>query len=252
MNRGDALPGGATIASLAGSVMITAANTVVFWCLGGSGGSGDAAVKPFPEQKNFYGIFTTGTSDLGTGTKLILEPKLSIPFNIVEYIEELEAIDAALHALGGELAFGPTLWLGFPVAYDVQSVAVDAFVCNLTNSLNTPSKLIGTPADPTATFPADPKNLNLTLGYSTGFDFGIGIYGEVSILKIFSLGGEYDFPGLLALLGISPAGGSYTHTLTQTIGTKLTAAMISPPASSGGACNLSTNPPRVVLAPPPR
>lgn len=208
----------------------------IIWALQNGGGAGDAEMKPFPGYKYYFGMSGSDSGTLGHLPNAVAEPKMHMPFNIVPQVAPLEAINVTLHALLGELAMGPTLWFGIPVSVGVKSIDIDGVsYTNIKPSGG--GRLTGSA---TGSAPASPKHMKVTLSHTAGFDFGVGFYVEVSVLKLFSFNGNLDM-SLLDLMGIKVSSGSFDNTLENDIGNVTLAESC--------ACGLETANIKVILDP---
>lgn len=174
--------------------------------------SQDGELKEFPNKKGYWGAFASTRQAYGYGDSVVAEPKMRFPINIVPDVPELEAINVGLHALLGELSMGPDIWIGVPVTTSIAKITLDG--SNYTNVHAAGGGKL------TASGPAlsgAPSKMTIDLNHDAGFDFGVGLYAEVSVLKIFSLSGNLDI-SLLHLFGITVHGTTYTDTYSADVG----------------------------------
>lgn len=198
--------------------------SAIKWAMQEGGGEGDAEIKPVPNSKGYWGMVGYSSQSFGYTDTAVAEPKVQIPIDVVPEIEELEAVNVALHALLGELSMGPSIYFGIPVTVKVNSITIDgAKYTGITPSGD--GKLTGTTSD-TPPF-GNPSKMQVELSHSAGFDFGGGAYAEVSILKIFSLSGSFDVSiiGLYAeAFKMEPASTYFNNTLENDIGSTIVAS----------------------------
>lgn len=170
--------------------------SAIKWAMSSAGGDENTDIKSIPNSSGYWGMIGYNSKNFGYTDTAVAEPRVHIPIDVVPEIEALEAINLALHALLGELSMGPTIWFGIPVYISINSISLDdTKYTNITASGN--GKLTGTTTGPP---PGTPLEMQVELAHSAGLDFGVGVYAEISILKIFSLSGNYDL-SILDLFG---------------------------------------------------
>lgn len=214
--------------------------SAIKWAMQEGGGEGDAEIKPVPNSNGYWGMIGHSSKNFGYTDTAVAEPKVQIPIDVVPEIEELEAVNIALHALMGELSMGPSIYFGIPVTAKINSITIDgAKYTGITPTGD--GKLTGITSDDP---PVAPSKMQVELAHSAGFDFGAGAYADVSILKIFSLSGSFDVSiiGLFAeALQMEPASKYFNNTLKNDIGSTIVSAASTSDMQTAGI--------RVVLEP---
>jgi hypothetical protein len=131
-----------------------------------------------------------------------------------------EALDVTLSAIG----FGPTLGLDVPVNIQIKGVTLDDVKFDKTK-ITDDGKWQGTKADPATVVADPPEKITFTMEHTPYLDFTIGLYAELQLVELFHVGASVSMD-VLGIFNIEPTLGTYTHTLTNTIGRDYLAANI--------------------------
>jgi hypothetical protein len=162
------------------------------------------------------GLFDSGIlstwSFLGEASKALLEdppgrlaatPSLTIPINIVDFIGPMKSLNAGLHKVKGELAFGPTVTLAMPVDLAVEGFTVAGGQGPGSSAdygdLRFEEDTIIATGPP---FTTVPDELTTNVSFTAGFDFAIGWYVKVSACNLFELSAQVTLFDLIATLGL--------------------------------------------------
>lgn len=157
----------------------------------------------FDLQKNSF------SKNNGTMTA---KPTFNIPVDISSFIPALKAINTTLKALMCGFQTGPQIGLQIPVSVSVDKITLDTTEVAITSYSG--GKGSGTAS---ASLPTNPQKMTLSFKHSPGFDFTLGWFANLSLCKLFSIGGNVSFP-VLNLLGIKVVIGTYHNDLSNTVG----------------------------------
>jgi hypothetical protein len=161
--------------------------------------------------------------NLWTIAVLAAAATVEVPFlNVasVAIIAVHEALDVTLSAIG----FGPTLGLDVPVNIQIKGVTLDDVKFDKTK-ITDDGKWQGTKTDPAAVVADPPEKITFTMEHTPYLDFTIGLYAELQLVELFHVGASVSMD-VLGIFNIEPALGTYTHTLTNTIGRDYLAANV--------------------------
>jgi hypothetical protein len=193
------------------------------WAMQEGGGEGEGEVEKIPDTIDYRGMLAHSSHSFGYTNSATAEPKFYLPIDFVPDVPVLEAINVALHALLGEFKMGPQLSFGTVVTAMVNSITIDG--AKYTDIQASNGKLTGTTADPP---PASPQKMQVELGYHAGWDFEIGFFAEVSVLKLFSLGGSFNISIVELIANLASKQDNRTtvhyHTLENDIGSTIVAS----------------------------
>lgn len=160
-----------------------------------------------------YGLFDDVTNGFASTGNFSVNPGFSLPINIVPFIPGLAQINEGLEALLGGLFIGPTIGMAIPatVHFNGISIANQAYQVTGRNG----NQISGTiqPGGPTA----QAGQLQVNMDRSPGLDLTLGLGANVTLLKLFSIGGSISFD-VLGALGIRPDLGTFPFTLANTLG----------------------------------
>jgi hypothetical protein len=145
-----------------------------------------------PDLKRTYAM-VDGAGDSSTiEPDLSATPKLVLPFNLANYFAPFKAINDGLSKICGEISFGPSLHLQFPVTFNFSEFTMVGGLAGGAGSAEY-GKVIysgnqiratgGTRFNPDA----KPTRLISHVTYETGFALGISAHFKVSVAKFFSL-----------------------------------------------------------------
>ncbi len=158
-----------------------------------------------------YGLFDEVTNGFVETGDFSVRPGFSLPINFVEFIPGLSEINEALEALAGGLFIGPTIGITIPAQVNLTDIEVGGQ--NYSNLQISGSTVSGTSTGPAG----GGSTLEVGLTRTPGLDFTLGIGANISICKIFSLGGSYSVD-ILELLGIQIDLGTFPTSLSNTVG----------------------------------
>jgi hypothetical protein len=138
-----------------------------------------------PDLKKTFGM----VDGVGDGTTvepdLSASPKLTLPFNLVNYIPGMKAFNQKLSKVNGEISAGPSLHLQFPVTFNFDKFTV---VDGATRTDYGDVKYEGNQLK--ATGPkfdsSQPSRVISHVIYQTSFVLGISMHFKVSLAKFFS------------------------------------------------------------------
>lgn len=151
---------------------------------------------------------------ISNGGELDAAPTYNIPVDISSMVEPIALLNLSLKALLSHLSFGPLFGIQIPVKVKMKSVTVyDTKYSNLHFNGYT---VTGTK---TGTDPDYPREINVELEHTAGFDLALGVFLNLNLVKLFNVGFSVTWP-LLKLLGIEPKLGPHTNNLSNTIGEK--------------------------------
>lgn len=149
-----------------------------------SGGSYQKGELQMPSGASFAarevdlgGLARTGTSSL--------RPEFFMILNVVNLFPSLKAANVALKEFGGSLEVGPTINLVMPVEIAVTGIRTDGLHHVVTGNVG--NRLVGIESHP-ANVPAGTMEVVLT--HRSSVEFGMGLGCNISVLKVFSLGGH--------------------------------------------------------------
>jgi hypothetical protein len=173
-----------------------------------------------PNLGQAYGFFATSSNNFATGPYANAEPILTLPINIVPFLEDtplapIYALDETLQVIWGGFAVGPQIGLGTPVKVQMKSISVgSATYGNISNSGGNITGTSSSSADP------NPTTMAIDFEHTTGFVLTGGLFGQIWALKIFSIGASINWD-LLGIFGIQINAGPFDNTSTNTIGQNL-------------------------------
>ncbi|MBS2034500.1 hypothetical protein JST97_05920 [bacterium] len=151
-----------------------------------------------PKLTASYGIFDSVSDGFRVSQTLSVNPKFSLPLNLVPLIPGLAQINEGLEALLGGLFLGPTVGVAIPAVVKINSVEVGGSTYTIDSSSGT--VLTGTRSGTGQ----DGDRIKFNMDRSPGIDIALGFAANVSVLKLFSLGGSIS-TDLLKTLGVDPA-----------------------------------------------
>lgn len=174
--------------------------------------------------------------------ELRAEPVFSVPINLWHALVLADtssavcggsavAIDKAIKAAKGQLGFGPSFGLKFPVTVKVNEVHLNGTAKYKDMTYNTTSgRLTGVRYEGTA--PATVSSVKVKFAQSPGVDLAIGLFASFTLLECISLSWEGSL-GVLGLLGINVSAGPFYYTSgPHTAGTNL--------SKTCGSCSIDT------------
>lgn len=173
-----------------------------------------------PNLAQAYGFFASSKNNFSTGPYANATPVLTLPINIVPFLEEtplapIYALDELLQTIWGGFALGPQLGLGTPVKVQMKSIGVGSATYN--NISNTNGTITGSS---TSAADANPTTMSVDFEHTTGFILTGGVFAQIWALKIFSVGLSVNWD-LLGLFGIQVNAGPFDNTSQNTIGQNL-------------------------------
>lgn len=196
-----------------------------------------------PNLAQAYGFFATSNDNFSTGPYANATPVLTLPINIVPFLEEtplapIYALDEALSAIWGGFAIGPQIGLGTPVKVQMKTISVgSATYSNITNVNGSITGTSSSAAD------ANPTTMAVDFENTTGFILTGGFFAQAWALKVFSIGLSINVD-LLGLFGIQVNAGPFDNTKSNTIGQNLS-------SSASGAAAMEPSRLAFVLDPEP-
>ena len=212
-----------------------------------SRGRGQQSVLQKQDQKTdrellgSWGIYDEASDQFGETGKLRVDPTFSLPINLLDLIPALKPVNNALGKIGGELAAGPTLGISIPI--DVEAIEFTLHADRggtLVDDVGLPNprgRVYRTPEFDGGRLAGiekfgrldtqeggyRPSFLAAKLIHSPAFDLRLGVFAELTVAKLFSLGASFDFP-LLETLGFRISLGSFTNRLENAVGASRAAA----------------------------
>jgi len=148
--------------------------------------------EALPDLKKTFMILDGAGDGSTIEPDLSATPKLVLPFNIANYFPPFEAINRGLKKIAGEISFGPSIHLQFPVTFNfsgftmvggLEGEASSAEYGNVEYSGNQITATGKTRFAPGT----KPKRLISHVSYETGFALGISTHFKVAVAKFFSL-----------------------------------------------------------------
>lgn len=149
-------------------------------------------------KKTFALVDQVGTKTL---TKdLEATPKLTLPFNLANYFPPLKAANDRLAKIGGEVSFGPSVHLQFPVKFNFTKFTIEGGLqAPATSATYGPADYKGEnrleASGPTEfNLAQNPTKVISHVKYETGFGIGVSVHFKVAVAKFFSI--ERNSPSL--------------------------------------------------------
>lgn len=152
-----------------------------------------------PDLKRTFGM----VDQVGTSTvtaDLMASPKLTLPFNLANYFPPLKAANDGLSKICGEISFGPSLHLQFPVKFNFSKFTIfDGLQGEATSADYAPVHYGGdNQVSATGQTPfnlgKDPSRVTSHVRYETSFGLGVSVHFKVAVAKFFSV--ERNSPSL--------------------------------------------------------
>jgi hypothetical protein len=152
-----------------------------------------------PDLKKTFSILDqVGTSTL---TKdLTATPKLTLPFNLANYFAPLKAANDRLSKIGGEISFGPSIHLQFPVKFNFTKFTIsgglqdDATTADYGPADYHADNRVSATGPIEFNLARDPSRVTSHVKYETGFGVGVSVHFKVGVAKFFSI--ERNTPSL--------------------------------------------------------
>jgi hypothetical protein len=145
-----------------------------------------------------------------------ITPNIQVPINLADYIPVVGQINGALVRVAGGLSLGPVIGIGFPITVR------PSWVCVNTQGYRFNARTGGQSVGPrNSDAPWHPNQVVLETTHSVSVDLRLGVYGQLTLLKVFSVGitlvwgiGEL----FTAFSGISTGIVSYLNYVANTTG----------------------------------
>jgi hypothetical protein len=143
--------------------------------------------------------FLDSVSNSGVQRELRASPELVFPFNIVNLIPPLKALNNRFSKIGGEISLGPSLHIGLPVTLgldsftvqgglkDASSATYDSLMYQNGNKVVARGKVLFQENDA-------PSKITTSVHYETGFALGLSCHFRVTVAKMFNF--EVNSPTL--------------------------------------------------------
>jgi hypothetical protein len=161
--------------------------------------------KTLATRVKTYSLVDTAGSSNSVQPDLTATPAYTIPFNLINAIPKLKAVNAGLAKVGGEISAGPSLHIQFPVTFNFDKFTV-------VGGLNGPSSADygnveylndnqvsatgGTKFDTDKT----PSRVTTHVTYETSFKVALSFHFAVTVAKLFSFQVNTPSLNLLYLL----------------------------------------------------
>jgi hypothetical protein len=116
-------------------------------------------------------------------------PSITVKFNLATVWAPMKAIDKGLQKLKGGFGFGPFIKLGFPVIVKPTHIYHDGYEYPLTEMDNNDEIVVNNPSRNTAYG----QNSHMRIEHRVGVGIGFGAYAEFSVIKVISLGIEFEY-----------------------------------------------------------
>ena len=148
----------------------------------------------------------SGNADTPKPGQVVTNPTFTVPINLVSLTKDLPppgdalyAANEALDALGGWIAFGPTISLEVPVTLTLESLFVDGNEYDI-DAFDASAKQISASGD--APISDNPQVIGANVSHEAGFTIGFGLFFSVGLLKVFSYNVNTAPEDLFSILGI--------------------------------------------------
>lgn len=168
-----------------------------------------------------YAIFgDSSTTTIANTGRVTVRPRLNIPINIVPLLKKIPKVGEVLTALKKvkiEPSFGPQISLTIPVTVRIIGFGVDN--ATYQNGLTWDGKGNVVAGYSSGTVPASAKLIDMALTNAIDSRFGVefGVFFNLKIIKIISIGASYLFD-VSEVLNIVPDLEAHLNTLEATVG----------------------------------
>jgi hypothetical protein len=141
-------------------------------------------------KKTFALVDQVGTSTLTKDMEA--SPKLTLPFNLANYFAPLKAANDRLSKIGGEISFGPSVHLQFPVTFNFSAFTIEGGLAGDATSATygpvdyKPGNQVEASGPTGFNLGRDPAKVISHVKYRTGFGLGISAHFKVAVAKFFS------------------------------------------------------------------
>jgi len=180
-----------------------------------------ATLKKLLNGQTTWRLFDAVNGGFPASRSLSPAPRLTIPWNMVDYVPVLAQFAKALEALQGGLFLGPTLSIQFPTTLQLDRLTVEngqgtGTAEDYKHLDYTPTNVTGSgkPFTPGAT----PSRLTTHVNYNTRLGVLLSCVFQASVAKIFSVGVNTPSLDLLRLLRLPrPSLGAIDNTVSSTL-----------------------------------
>jgi hypothetical protein len=151
-----------------------------------------------PDLKKTFGMVDGAGSSSTIERDLSASPKLTLPFNLINYIPGMKSVNQALGKVSGEISAGPSLHLQFPVTFNFDEFTVVGGLDGRTRADYGNVQYKGNQLTATGPTKFDssekPSRVTSHVTYQTSFVLGVSVHFKVVVAKFFSF--EKNSPSL--------------------------------------------------------